>query len=168
MNSRTELLLGLRRIVKFYEASMKPVENRFGLSHMETEILAFLHNNPGRDTASDIVELRMFKKGNVSLAAESLCKRGLLSRQRDLDDRRKSHLHVTEAAQEILEEIESARQSFQTRLFSGFSEDELSLFQSLNSRLFENALAGLENRKGHTKDKSNRFNSKEGTVNDRK
>ena len=168
MKSRTELLLGLRRIVKFYEFSMKPVENRFELSHMETEILAFLHNNPGLDTASDIVELRMFKKGNVSQAAENLCKRGLLSRQRDPDDRRKSHLHITEAAQDILEEIENARLAFQTRLFSGFSEEELSLFQSLNSRLFDNALAGLEEKTGHTKDKSNRFNLKEGTVHDRK
>lgn len=168
MNSRTELLLGLRRIVKFYEFSMKPVENRFELSHMETEILAFLHNNPGLDTASDIVELRMFKKGNVSQAAENLCRRGLLCREQDLKDRRKSHLHITEAAQDILEEIERARLSFQTRLFSGFSEDELSLFQSLNSRLFDNAMAGLEEKTGHTKDKSNRFNLKEGTVHDRK
>lgn len=128
MNSRTELLFGIRRIVKFYELSLKPICLQYDLSHMEAEILAFLHNNPGRDTASDIVELRMFKKGNVSLAAENLCKRGLLSRQRDLDDRRKSHLHVTEAAQDILEEIERARRAFQTRLFPAFQRTSFLCF----------------------------------------
>lgn len=168
MNSRTELLLGLRRIVKFYEACLKPVEARWKLSHMEAEILAFLHNNPGRDTASDIVELRMFKKGNVSQAAESLCKRGLLRREQDLEDHRKNHLYLTEHAREILEEIEAARFSFHSRLFSGFSEKEFSLFQALNSRLFDNALAGLESKTGYTDSKTNHFNSKEELVNDRK
>ena len=113
MNSRTELLFGIRRIVKFYELLLKPVCLQYGLSHMEAEILAFLHNNPGRDTASDIVELRMFKKGNVSQAADSLIERGFLTRERDLGDRRKSHLHLTDASQEILREIERARLSFQ-------------------------------------------------------
>ena len=88
----------------------------------------------------------MFKKGNVSQAADSLIERGLLTRERDLGDRRKSHLHLTEESQEILAKIERARLAFQAQLFSGFSEDEFSLFQSLNARIFENALAGLENR----------------------
>lgn len=154
MNSRTELLFGIRRIVKFYESLLKPICLSYGLSHMEAEILAFLHNNPGRDTASDIVELRMFKKGNVSQAADSLIERGFLARERDPADRRKSHLHLTEEAGGILEEIETARLVFQTQLFSGFSEDEYLLFQSLNSRIFENALAGLENKGGHTKHES--------------
>ena len=160
MNSRTELLFGIRRIVKFYELLLKPVCLQYGLSHMEAEILAFLHNNPGRDTASDIVELRMFKKGNVSQAADSLIERGFLTRERDLGDRRKSHLHLTEVSQEILREIERARLSFQAQLFSGFSEDEYQLFQSLNSRIFENALTGLENKGGHTKHKSRNQSSK--------
>lgn len=161
MNSRTELLFGIRRIVKLYEFSLKPICLQYDLSHMEAEILAFLHNNPGRDTASDIVELRMFKKGNVSQAADSLIERGFLTRERDPDDRRKSHLHLTENAQEILVKIETARLAFQTQLFSGFSEEEFSLFQSLNARIFENALAGLGNKDGHTKKKTAILNAKE-------
>ena len=55
----------------------------------------FLYNNPGKDTAADITELRMLSKGNVSQAVESLIQKGSakdgpLTRL----DRRKIHLSL--------------------------------------------------------------------------
>ena len=39
---------------------------------MEADIISFLKNNPGKDTAADIVELRMLSKGAVSKTVEAL------------------------------------------------------------------------------------------------
>lgn len=144
MNRNTEMLLGIRRVIKFYEGSLKEVCLRHGLSQMEADILAFLFNNPGKDTASDIVELRMFPKGNVSQAVDALIGKGFLSREKDRNDRRRIHLHLTAPSVRVLGEIMAARKQFQSVLFSGFTQEELSLFMGFNSRIFQNAAAGLE------------------------
>ena len=68
MLSAAELLVGIRRIIRLYEDTVRPVCDTYQITQIETDILAFLHNNPGKDTAKDIVELRMLQKGNVSQA----------------------------------------------------------------------------------------------------
>ena len=45
---------------------------------MEIKIISFLYNNPEKDTAADIAELRMLPKRNISKAVESLIKKGFL------------------------------------------------------------------------------------------
>ena len=42
------------------------------LTITEGKVISFLYNNPGKDTAADITELRMLSKGNVSQAVESI------------------------------------------------------------------------------------------------
>ena len=59
MTQTTELLRSMRCMLKLYEAYTLPVCRENGLSQTEADVLAFLDNNPGLDTASDIVELRM-------------------------------------------------------------------------------------------------------------
>ena len=68
----TELLMGLRCAVKLHERSLDAIRRQYGLTRMETDILAFLVNNPGKDTAADMVALRGFKRGNVSQGVEAL------------------------------------------------------------------------------------------------
>ena len=90
---RTNILLAnIRRIVKLYDSMLKPVCERYTLALIEATIISFLYNNPGRDTAADIVEYRMLSKGNVSQAVESLIQKGLLQRCQDTRDRRRIHL----------------------------------------------------------------------------
>ena len=67
-----ELVNGLRVITRFYDAQRRAVCRKVGISQMEFDILVFLHNNPGRDTARDIVALRGLPKSNVSQAVEVL------------------------------------------------------------------------------------------------
>ena len=49
----TDFLTGSRRIRKLYEARISRVCGRYGLTQIETDILAFLSNHPGKDTAGD-------------------------------------------------------------------------------------------------------------------
>ena len=66
----TDLLVLMQRIGKMHEQMLKELCRQYDLSLIEAKIIAFLHNNPTKDTAGDIVELRMLSKGNVSQAVD--------------------------------------------------------------------------------------------------
>lgn len=146
MLSAAELLVGIRRIIRLYEDTVRPVCDTYQITQIETDILAFLHNNPGKDTAKDIVELRMLQKGNVSQAVERLIQRGILSRRQDEKDRRRIHLSLTPSGTEIADAILTARKQFLSRLFKDFSEKELLLYLKLNQKLFANAAGNGDSR----------------------
>lgn len=147
MQLNSDLLTGLRHMAKLYEALLRQSCEAYRLTQIETDILAFLKNNPGRDTARDIVGFRLLQKGNVSQAVDSLMRKGYLARRQDERDRRLVHLQLTDQAGGALRSIEWARGQFLSEIFSGFSEKERTLYLSLNERLFDNAKAGLERKR---------------------
>ena len=112
---------------------------RHKLTLIETTIISFLYNNPGRDTAADIVELRMLSKGNVSQAVELLIQKSLLKRIPDENDRRRIHLELLPDAIPITNEIDTIKETFRTELFHGFSKEEEEQLEFLNRKLMENA-----------------------------
>ena len=134
-----ELVNGLRVITRFYDAQRRAVCRKVGISQMEFDILVFLHNNPGRDTARDIVALRGLPKSNVSQAVDSLAEKGLLLRRQDSRDRRRLHLALTPAAGPITRDVDEARARFRRQLFHNFSPEERECFFQLNQRLADNA-----------------------------
>ena len=96
MNRITDYLTGIRRISKLHASMLKTyVCQEYGLTLAEATVISFLYNNPGRDTAADIVELRMLQKGNVSQAVETLVQRvwcgGSRMRERQAKDSFVSH-----------------------------------------------------------------------------
>ncbi len=116
---------------------------------IEGTIISFLHNHPGKDTAADIVELRMLSKGNVSQAVESLIQKSLLKRSLDPQDRRKIHLSLTPEAQPMIESLENLWQEFEDQVFFGISEEEKALFDRLNDRIRENTKYAMARRDKH-------------------
>ena len=96
MGQITAFLTGVRRITKLYEGMLEDICRRYRLTRMEANIISFLQNNPGKDTAGDIVELRMFSKSAVSQGAEAL-----IQRKQDPDDRRRIHLSLLPKAKPI-------------------------------------------------------------------
>lgn len=134
----TEFLSGFRRTIKGYDRCLEAIRQRYGLSQAEVTIISFLHNNPSRDTARDIVELRMLQKSNVSAGVESLIRKGFLTRTPDQTDRRRQRLHLREEAAPIVAEIETVKQRFCRGLFAGFTEEELRQYSQLSRRLQEN------------------------------
>ena len=51
----SEVLVGFRNILKYYDSLRRRVCKQHSLSQTEFDVLAFLGNNPGLDTARDIV-----------------------------------------------------------------------------------------------------------------
>ena len=62
MPQTNTLLVNIRRIMRLYDNMLKPICERHALTPLEVTIISFLYNNPGRDTAADIVELRMLSR----------------------------------------------------------------------------------------------------------
>lgn len=139
------LLVYTRSLVKLYDLYMEKIRLNYHFSHIEITIISFLHNNPGKDTAKEICDMRMLPKGNVSQGVESLIQKQLLVRQQDSSDRRKIHLSLTQLAIPIIEEIESAKAEFEKQIFDGLTKEELLLCQKINARIAENAKQGFRN-----------------------
>ena len=93
------LLTGRLAIKRLYDHEMAPLMARFTLTRMELDVLLFLSNNPGLDTAAEIVQLRMLTKSHVSKAVDHLTERGLIQQARDEKNRRRVHLTLTDAVQ---------------------------------------------------------------------
>lgn len=147
MSNNTELLHILRRINKLHELCLHPACEQYHLTMMEITIIGFLKNNPGADTAADLVELRMLSKSHVSQAVESLIQKGLIARKADLEDRRKIHLSLLPESAPVAQTILTLQNQFFKELHQGFSEEELDQYAQLNRRILDNARLALERRK---------------------
>jgi len=133
-----DILLDPRRMLKAYDAMLSKATASFGLSQIEITILSFLHNHPANDTAGQIAELRLLSKGHVSVAVESLIRKGYLDREPDAVDRRRIHLKMTPIANQITDIIDRTRQAFYDRLYSGLTRDEIDQYTRIQLKMLEN------------------------------
>lgn len=140
------LLTGRLAIKRLYDQQMAPLMARHVLTRMELDVLLFLANNPGFDTASEIVQLRMMTKSHVSKAVDHLTARGLLLPVRDERNRRRIHLHLTDAAQPICQEAQSAQRQAGNVLMDGISPEDTAALDRIMGQVVRNALKALEHR----------------------
>ena len=146
MRNTTNFLTNFRRTIKLYDTMLKEICGAYHLTMIEANIISFLYNNPGKDTAGDIVELRMLSKGNVSTAVETLIQKHLIEREQDKTDRRRIHLYLLPAAESITNRISEIREQFSEEILFGFSEEERKQFEVLNDRLWENTRNAMKRR----------------------
>ena len=146
MRRAADFLMSVRRIGKLHDAMLKEISGQYQLTLIEAQIIRFLSNNPGKDTAGDIVELRMLSKGNVSQAVESLIQKSLLKRVADSSDRRKIHLFLLPDAEPIVAQMGSAWNQLQEELFEGLMPEEREQFMKLNERVLNNTKNAMKRR----------------------
>lgn len=144
MRKSTELFMGMRSLFRLYDKMLKKVCTKYDLTIAEADIISFLQNNPEKDTAGDIVELRRLSKGAVSKAVESLIQKSLLERTEDAKDRRKIHLALKPQAGPVMESINEVRKDFVDTVLDGFTKEELKLYSLFFDRLFENIKKVME------------------------
>lgn len=144
MNISTELWTGIRSVFHLYDKMLKKVCAEHHLTVVEAEVVSFIQNNPEKDTATDIVELRRLSKGAVSKAVESLIQKSLLERIPDTEDRRRIHLKLGPKAKPITEMIDEVRKEFLDTILEGITEEELKLHVRFLSRMFHNTKNAME------------------------
>ena len=146
MSRSTELWTGLRSLIRLYDKMLKKVCTEHELSLVEADVISFLRNNPGKDTAVDIVELRGLSKGAVSKAVESLIRKSFLERIPDTEDRRRIHLKLKPEAEPVTEMIDKVKEEFLNTVLGGFTSEELEAHSRFFQRVFDNTRHELERR----------------------
>ena len=146
MGRTTELFIGLRNLFRLYDKMLKRVCTEHELTLAEAEIISFLRNNPEKNTAADIVELRMISKGAVSKGVEALIQKSLLERIPDTEDRRRIHLKLRSQAGPVTESIDEVREEFLETILEGFTKEELETYNRFFKRLFKNTKNAMEGR----------------------
>lgn len=130
-----EILPLADRMKKLYTKTCRTVCKRYGFSQTEFDILGFLGDKNGLDTAIEIAKNRPIKKANISTSVERLTKEGYLKRRTDSKDRRLIHLELTEKAAEPLAEIKESQEKFFSLFFSGISKEEIKTYKNITKKL---------------------------------
>lgn len=133
-----------RGLSKLYNRLFTPLLAKYGLTQTEADILMFLANNPGYDTAHDIVEQRHLAKSHISSGVEALAGRGLLERYQHEGNRKTIHLRLTEAASPIIKEGRCLQKRYGRLLFAGLSKSEIHQLMRLLDHVAQNVDAALE------------------------
>lgn len=130
-------------IEELYTQTVMPVCEKFGLTYMELTVLLFLFNNPGYDTAAQIVRMRRLTKSHVSISVRGLKEKGLVVGKYRGSNNRTVHLEVQNKAMPIVSEGKAAQQRFTDILFFGFTAAEKEMLSALFDKMDRNVAQQL-------------------------
>jgi len=131
----------VRLIKRMYERTLAEAAGRCGLTVPEADVLSFLRENPGFDTARDVALYREVSRTYVCKAVEALAGRGYLEIAQDKADRRLQHLSITEQAKEAAELLHEAQFAFYGRITEGLAPEELLAMLDAIARCAKNLAA---------------------------
>ena len=112
-----------------YNAVCKPLCQELGLSQTALDILLFLANNPGHDTAAAVCRMRGLKPSIVSFHVDRLVTDGYLERREVPGDRRKTALVCTEKAAPLIARGRELQHAFAVELGRGLAPEDLEHFR---------------------------------------
>jgi DNA-binding MarR family transcriptional regulator len=114
----------------------------FGLSNREFDVLSALRRSgpPYARTASELGHAILFSSGGLTKLLERLEQAGLVTRERDSEDRRVVYVKLTDAGIELQEAAASFELDQEERMLSGLDADQREALGDLLQAL----LAGFE------------------------
>ena len=131
---------------KFYDLCFKEQAAEYGLQMIDVHVLLFLKNNPGMNTARDIVANRGLSKSNVSNALEKLRGRGMLRLEEDPGSRRIQRIFLNPSGDSVAAALKKAQSRCFEELLRGFSGEERRTLSLYFRRINENVAAAVKNR----------------------
>ncbi|KMZ52645.1 MarR family winged helix-turn-helix transcriptional regulator [Dorea sp. D27] len=133
-----ELLALTHRFDILYSRKITEVARRYGMTKAEADVLLFLYNNPGYDTARDIVEIRHIAKSYVSKAVELLIQKECLAAKEDGKDRRVIRLRLLQGASGVIGEGKAAQKAVTDAVRRGIEESDLKVFEKVLRQMCSN------------------------------
>lgn len=131
-----QIFLRAKNFMDAYSIVMQPLCEELKMPQSALDILLFLANNPGYDTAGDICRCKGMKPAIVSLHVERLTAEGMLERRAVPGDRRKWSLVCTPAAAEIIERGRALQQQFTQYLLKDITPEDLAKLRDY-ARIFD-------------------------------
>ena len=129
MTAATHMFDQSKKLGDAYEKVMQPLCKKLDMPQTALDVLMFLANNPGFDTAGDICKYRNIKAALVSFHVEKLVEAGFIERRAVEGDRRKCRLVCTEKAEPVIKEGRELQKKFAHKLIEGFSDDDMANFR---------------------------------------
>ena len=135
---------GLSLFKKIYDQSLEPVCKKYQLTRMELDILLFLANNPGYDTAKDILERRRLTKSHVSMSLKDLERRDLVQKEYYPGNQKTAHLKLSSASIQMVAEGQQAQKKFFQTVFRDFNPEDVSRMEDYFERMRKNMQNALK------------------------
>lgn len=139
MKENINILIHFSYIAKTYRQFIQESMKDSSFSPNEMNLMLFLANNKA-DTAIDFVKETGTSKSLLTRSADSLTDQGYLRKEPDQEDRRFTHLKLTEKGEEIASTLRMLRSEFMKKLTDGISQEEFLLFQETLEKMKQNIL----------------------------
>lgn len=133
-NVSDQVLAALRKIMQFTELHSRSLVKRFGLTSPQLIVLREI-NAYGEVTAREISNAVSLSQATVTGIIERLEKRGLISRQRSCNDRRRILLKPTIEAEKLLAGSPPLMKESFVKAFDGLQDWEKSMILASLQRL---------------------------------
>lgn len=138
MEKQVEGILRGGQFKHLAERELAGIRQQYDLKRIEIEVLYFLARNKECNTLADIHHYLNANKGHISQALDCLCKRGYLTAEHDKNDRRYVHFFMTDAANELSNQINAAWGKLRDEIFAGISEEDLACFKRVSAQIAQN------------------------------
>ncbi|MFC4701329.1 MarR family winged helix-turn-helix transcriptional regulator [Glaciecola siphonariae] len=113
-------------------------KDKFALSITEWRIMAVLGEYPGA-SADEISQKTQIEKSLISRAISHLLKRKLVERKLAKDDKRRSHISLSQTGYEVYSEIVPLSLQYERALLDCLSDDEQAALSKIIERLYAHA-----------------------------
>lgn len=109
-----------------------------GITRNQLRTLMLLQENPGGLSCKDIGHQLALQKTNVAFFIKKLEQENLITRHRNIRDKRFSVVKLSDKGNDVLSKIVSARYFIAEQAFADFSETELFQFATFLKKLSDN------------------------------
>lgn len=139
-----QMFLNTQHLKKLYYGMVNKVGKKFDLSQNECDVLIFLKINPHLNTAKDITNCRGIAKSNISIAIESLRKKGYLDVITDSENRKINRLLVSDKSKTIMNELGKCQEKCLEVITSNLSKEEQEFLKKLLQNIDVNVTKALK------------------------
>ena len=116
-----DVLGAFNQLQKAYRRYCYQAVAPLGIKMSEMLCILYLYNFPKENTAHAIAQYSQLSPGMVSKSLETLREAGYVRSQKDEQDNRIYHLHLTEKAQELVKRLRVAQSYFISEVAQGIS-----------------------------------------------
>lgn len=130
---------------RLLEKAMVDVKNKTNLNRMELEAIYLLSHYDEITTLTDICRYTQMNKGHMSTILDNLVKQGYVVCRRDDKDRRYVKYELTDASEQICQEMEKLWSELTAKVVEGIDERSLAVFNHVSEQISHNIDRLLEN-----------------------
>lgn len=133
-----EMAMPGMQIKKLFIKKYEPILEKFDLRPVEVDILVFLNRQRNCDTAKAIIQNMHLSKAHVSKSIDNLKSKELIILEEDEEDRRISHIYLTDKSNEVIDMATRACEECREIMQRGISSEELEVAKKILSKVIDN------------------------------